>query len=160
MKLLIYTECFFPIPGGAQTVVFELAKGLAQRNRNRTERDAIDVTVVTRTGESMADEESWPFRVIRRPGIGGLLRLIREADVVHLAGPALIPMAVCFLFQKPLVIEHHGFQTACPNGLLFFEPAQAPCPGHFMAKRYDRCFACNGAVVGRRKSLYWLVLTP
>ena len=30
MKILIYTEYFFPIQGGVQTVVFELARGLAE----------------------------------------------------------------------------------------------------------------------------------
>ena len=30
MKILIYTEYFFPIPGGVQTIVFELARGLAE----------------------------------------------------------------------------------------------------------------------------------
>ena len=45
--------------------------------------------------------------------------------------------------RRPVVVEHHGFQTICPNGQLLIEPAGAPCPGHFMAGRYGECLRCN-----------------
>jgi glycosyltransferase involved in cell wall biosynthesis len=160
MKILIYAEYFFPIPGGVQTVVFELARGLAQWAADHPGDKALEVTVVTRTQERTPQDQSWPFRLVRRPRLRRLLRLIRAADMIHLAGPGLLPMAICFLLRKPVVIEHHGFQAACPNGLLFFEPAQALCPGYFMARRYDRCLACNRSAVGAWKSCYWLALTP
>lgn len=160
MKILIYSEYFFPIPGGVQTIVFELARGLSEWGNNCSVDGRFEVTVVTRTPTSKTKGETWPFRLIRRPSVWQLLRLIRASDIVHLAGPALLPMLICFLFRKPFVVEHHGFHAACPNGLLFFEPNQEPCSGHFMAKRYAKCVVCNRSIVGARKSFYWLVATP
>jgi glycosyltransferase involved in cell wall biosynthesis len=47
------------------------------------------------------------------------------------------------LLRKPVVVEHHGFQTICPNGQLLYEPTRTPCPGHFMAGRHAQCVRCN-----------------
>jgi glycosyltransferase involved in cell wall biosynthesis len=160
MKILIYTEYFFPIPGGVQTIVVELARGLVGWARKNPAAEAIEVTVVTRTHERMAEDELLPFRLVRAPGFWELVQLVREADVLHLAGPALLPLALALLLRKPAVMEHHGFQVACPNGLMFYEPDQSPCSGHYMARRYEKCIACNSKTVGKRKSWKWLALTP
>jgi glycosyltransferase involved in cell wall biosynthesis len=160
MKILIYTNSFFPIPGGVQTIVLGLARGLVEWARKDPAAEAIEVTVVTRTRERMADDKLLPFRLVRAPGFWELVRLVREADVAHLAGPALLPLALALLLRKPAVMEHHGFQVACPNGLLFYEPDQSPCPGHYMAGHYEKCIACNSKTAGKRKSWMWLALTP
>jgi glycosyltransferase involved in cell wall biosynthesis len=160
MKILIFTEYFFPIPGGVQTIVSELARGLAEWGTSHPDAGHFEVTVVTRTRKRTAEDESWPFRLVRCPDFWRLLQLLRASDVIHLAGPAFLPLLMALLLAKPVVIEHHGFHAACPNGLLFFEPAQAPCPGHFMAKRYGQCLACNRSAVGTLSSLYWLAITP
>jgi len=160
LKILIYTEFFFPIPGGVQTIVSELARGLTEYGADHLPEESFEVTVATRTPRSNSNEDSWPFRLVRRPSPWRLLQLVRAADVVHIAGPALLPMMISLLLRKPFVVEHHGFQTACPNGLMFFEPNQQPCPGHFMAKQYMKCFECNREIVGKTKSAYWLTLTP
>ena len=158
MKLLVYTEYFLPVPGGVQTIVLELARGLVEWSKQ--ERDeAMEVTVVTRTRETMNGEDTEPFRIVRCPGFWRFLRLLYNSEVVHLAGPAMLPLMLALLLRKPVVIEHHGFQAACPNGLLFYEPAQAPCRGHFMAKRYTKCVECNKHSVGLLKSLQALLLT-
>jgi glycosyltransferase involved in cell wall biosynthesis len=68
-----------------------------------------------------------------------------DADVVHLAGPAMLPLVLSLLLNKVLVIEHHGFHVACPTGLLFYEPEQLPCPGYFMARQYEKCMKCQEA---------------
>jgi glycosyltransferase involved in cell wall biosynthesis len=160
MKILIYTEYFFPVPGGVQTIVVELARGLAEWTRSNPTAEAIEVTVVTRTREHMAEDELLPFRLVRAPGFWELVRLVREAEVVHLAGPVMLPLALAIFLRKPAVVEHHGFQVACPNGLLFYEPDQSPCPGHYMARRYEKCILCNSKTAGKRKSWMWLALTP
>ena len=160
MKILIYTEYFFPIPGGVQTVVFELARGLAEWQQKHPGTGSFQVTVLTRTEESAPEDASYPFDLVRRPGFWKLVQHIRHTDLVHLAGPAMLPLVIALLLGKPVVVEHHGFHTACPNGLLFLEATQAPCPGHFMAKRYSKCLACNRSTVGAFKSASWLALTP
>jgi glycosyltransferase involved in cell wall biosynthesis len=47
------------------------------------------------------------------------------------------------LLRKPTIVEHHGYQANCPNGLLLFEPDHTVCPGHFMAGNYRKCVECN-----------------
>jgi glycosyltransferase involved in cell wall biosynthesis len=47
------------------------------------------------------------------------------------------------MYRKPIVIEHHGFQTICPTGQLLIEPSGTPCPGHFMAGRHFECLRCR-----------------
>lgn len=159
MRVLIYSGRFFPSSGGVETIVLELARGLVRWNSNRPGTENVEVTVVTRTREHTDQDDFQPFHLVRDPGFWQFVRLLRDAHVVHLAGPALLPLALALLLGKPVVLEHHGFQAACPNGLLVFEPSQTPCPGHFMAGRYGKCLACNRYKEGRLKSVYWLLST-
>lgn len=158
-KLLIYSHVFAPSLGGVETITMTLAEGLAGWSRIHLQED-IEVTVVTQTAAAGMDDSRLPFHIVRRPGWRTLARLIRRADAVHLAGPALLPLAFGRLFRKPVFTEHHGCQAACPNGLLLFEPTQAPCPGHYMAGQYGQCFRCNRHTAGRLKSATMLASTP
>jgi glycogen(starch) synthase len=142
MKLLIYSHFFAPSIGGVETIVLSLARELAER-RNSTGAPEFEVTLVTQTPKEDFDEGALPFPVIRRPGLFQLWRLIRSSDTIHVAGPALGPLFLSLLARRPVVIEHHGFQTICPNGQLLIEPRGAPCPGHFMAGRHGECLRCN-----------------
>jgi glycosyltransferase involved in cell wall biosynthesis len=64
------------------------------------------------------------------------------------------------LLRKPVIVEHHGFQTICPNGQLLYEPTRTPCPGHFMAGRHGQCVRCN-AKNGLVQSLAsWFLTIP
>lgn len=159
MKVLLYSRDFLPTPGGLQSVVLELARGLTAWPVSLPADKPMEVIVVTQTPEHMEQENDEPFRIIRRPRFWKFFQLLRETDIVHLAGPTLLPLGLALLLRKPVILEHHGFQTICPNGLLFFEPAQAPCPGHFMAKNYSKCVECNQGGAGLLKSLQSLLLT-
>lgn len=141
MKVLVYSHSFAPLIGGAETYALWLAKGLA--NASDPGRDEIQVTVATPTDRAEFDDSSLPFPIVRRPGFRALFGLIRRADVVQMVGPCVLPMFFGWLLRKPLVVEQHGYQSICPNGLLFFGPTKAVCPGHFMAKRYGKCWECN-----------------
>jgi glycosyltransferase involved in cell wall biosynthesis len=145
MKILIYSEYFMPEPGGVQSIVMVLARGLIEWSGLHPGEERIEVTVATRTAETTPEDKKLGFRLVRRPSLGKLLNLIREADVVHLAGPAMLPLLLSLLLNKVLVIEHHGFHAACPTGLLFYEPEQMPCPGYFMAREYEKCMKCQEA---------------
>lgn len=158
-KLLIYSHVFAPSLGGVESITMTLAEGLAGWVKTHPEED-IEVTVVTQTAAAGMDDSRFPFAIVRRPGLRGLIRLIRKADAVHLAGPAFLPLALGKLFRKPIFVEHHGCQAACPNGLLLFEPTQSPCPGHYMAGRYGECLRCNRESVGGLKSAKMLASTP
>ena len=142
MNLLIYSHFFAPSIGGVETVVLSVAQGLSEL-READGASQFKVTVATQTPAGNYDDTSLPFRVVRQPGFFQLSRLIRSSDVVHLAGPALAPLFLGLFVRKPVVIEHHGFQTICPNGQLLIEPHGTPCPGHFMAGRHGECLRCN-----------------
>jgi len=155
MKLLIYSHFFVPSIGGVETIVLSLARGLAEF-RNEAGVAEFDVTVATKIPAGGYDDSSLPFRVVRGPRLGQLLQLVRASDVVHAAGPAVAPLLLAYLARKPLVIEHHGYQATCPNGLLFHQPTGTVCRGHFLAGNYRECLKCNEKSEGSRRS--WKLL--
>lgn len=157
MKVLIYTHMFAPRVGGVETFVMLLAQGLSETPAPSGEK--IHVTVATPTPAGAYDDRQLPFTVVRQPGVAELWRLIGAADVVQLAGPAFVPLALALLRRKVTIVEHHGYQARCPNGLLFYEPTKTCCPGHFQARRYDHCLRCNAASVGWLSSVKLLLLT-
>jgi len=158
MRLLIYSHFFAPSVGGVETLVLSLARGLAGL-RAADDSPQFEVTLVTQTPAEGFDDEALPFRLLRQPKSTRLWNLIRASDVVHVAGTALAPMILGLLARKPVVVEHHGFQTICPNGQLLIEPASIPCPGHFMARNYNDCLRCNASSQGWAASLKLWLLT-
>jgi glycogen synthase len=160
MKVLLFSRDFYPSVGGVQTIVAELARGLADLREASSNAQSVDLTVITDTPGSAEVDRRFPFRLIRRPNFWAVVRLIRRTDIVHLAGPALAPLALSLLLGKPVVVEHHGFQAICPNGQLLYEPGESTCPGHFMAGNYGICFRCNRERAGLAGSARMLLLTP
>ena len=158
MKLLIYANDWAPTVGGVQTLVTLLAGGLAGWGRTHG-GEQVEVTLATQTPAGTMDDSSLPYRVVRRPGAGELFRLIRLSDAVHIAGPCLLPSAIALLLRKPAVIEHHGYQAVCPNGLLFKEPSRRVCSGHFAERRYSECLRCCSSTMGRTSGLRAVLLT-
>jgi glycosyltransferase involved in cell wall biosynthesis len=141
MKLLIYAHRWAPETGGVETITAALARAISADDA------AWKVTLATRTPASEMSDLDLPFRVVRRPKIGSLAQLVKGADLVHLAGPALLPLILSIVHRKPVVIEHHGFQTICPNGQLLIATTRMPCPGsgYFMAGGHAECLKCNRA---------------
>lgn len=135
-----------------------LARGLARWEETHVGQPII-VTMVTQTPSGGTDDACLPFRVVRKPSIRELVKLLRFVDVVHIAGPALAPLALGWLLGKPTVIEHSGYQSICPNGLLVYGVDRSICPGHFMARRYGKCLRCNSESLGWVRSLRALLLT-
>src|ERR1700676_3778906 len=50
--------------------------------------------------------------------------------------------AAAWLSRKRFVVEHHGYQVACPNEPFVHQPDGSICPGYFQAGRYGECFRC------------------
>ncbi|HEY4742773.1 MAG TPA: glycosyltransferase family 4 protein [Candidatus Acidoferrales bacterium] len=157
MKLLLYSHDWAPTIGGVQTIATILAQGFASRDGAGSE--SIDVTLVTKTPRGEMDDMALPYRVVRMPGVWQLASLLRETDLIHLAGPSLVPLTLGWLLRKPVVVEHHGYNAICPNGLLFYEPKQTVCPGYFSQRQYLKCIHCNTARDGFSKSIRMLALT-
>lgn len=157
MKLLLYSHFFGPSVGGVETIVRLLARGLVEVRTPGGARE-FELTLVTETPQGEFDDTSLGFRLLRRPSHPQLAREIAAARVVHLAGPALRPLWMALRKHKPVVVEHHGFHTICPNGQLLIDPPGAPCPGHFRQGHHAACWRCN-AQEGRLASLKVWVLT-
>jgi glycosyltransferase involved in cell wall biosynthesis len=159
VRVLICAHAFAPEIGGVETIVLSLARRLAGLRHDGTARIP-ETTLVTATPAGDMDDTALGFRVVRQPGLGRLLKLFQEAEVIHLAGPALLPLFLGWLMRKRIVVEHHGFQTVCPNGQLFYTQDRCLCPGHFMAARHLECLRCN-VKCGRIKSFkMWLFTFP
>ncbi len=142
IKLLVYSHFLAPSIGGVETIVLSLVRGLAEL-RTAKGQPQFDVIVVTQTPAGDFDDRSLAFRVVRQPRLMELWRLIRACDVLHLAGPALMPLFLGRFAGKPVVVEHHGYQAVCPNGILVYQPDGSMCPGHFQAGRYGKCIRCE-----------------
>lgn len=153
MRIMIYAHSFAPNVGGAESYVRALAEGLATGER------CDSVVLVTQAPPGDTDDDRFPFRVVRQPGLRQLWRLIGDAGVVHLSGPVLWPLLMAHVRGRPLVVEHHAYQAICPNGLLWHEQTRDACPGHFAARRYGECIACNGVKLGASRSARMLLLT-
>lgn len=120
----------------------------------------LDVTVVTQTPTSPGDRTGAGAQpVVRHPGALGLWRLVGKADVILLVGPALLPIIFALLRSKLVVVTHHGYQTICPNGLLFHLPSQSCCPGHYQGKRYLECVRCCAKASSLAGSIRQVMLT-
>jgi len=157
VKLLIYSHTFAPSVGGVETIVMTLARGLVARTADAA-RSPVEVTVATPTPARAFDDAVLSFRIIRQPSVWQLWTLIRQADVVHLAGPALLPLVLSTVLRKRVFIEHHGFQAVCPNGQLLYEPSGSECPGYFMLAQRGKCLGCTSGA-GSLQSCRMLVLT-
>ena len=157
VSVLLYSHDWLPLVGGVQSVTADLAEGLCEWSSTHKDDNA-SVTLITQTPADGMDDSKLPFPVIRQPRLSELIDYMRSADVVHLANPALLPLALAWLLRKPTVIEHHGYQSVCPNGLLLYTPDSSICSGHFMAGRYRKCFECNSARMGRKSSWRSIIL--
>jgi glycogen synthase len=159
MKILLYSYDWAPTVGGVQTITMLLATEMAKSAQD-SEADPIDITLVTPTAQAGMQDRELPFRVVRSPDFFTLTRLIRQADLVHLAGPILMPLIISILLRKRVVVEHHGFQAVCPNGQLFYTVTQSRCPGYFMIGKHSKCFACNRQLGVIASFLKWLGTFP
>src|SRR5580700_5508155 len=89
LKMVIYSHYFAPSIGGVETSVEALATGLAKYEKLRGSLE-FDTVVITNTPLGEFEDFSLPFPVVRNPSMLELLRLIWKAQVIHLAGPALL----------------------------------------------------------------------
>lgn len=158
MNVLIFTHTFAPNVGGVETYLHLLAEGLVALPPGPGSGPT-RVTVATRTPRGAHDDEALPYTVVRDPDLRTWSSLCARAEVVHLGGPALAPLAVA-LAQRArskrgpvVVVEHHAYQSICPNGLLLREPEKAACDGAFMAGRLHECVRCVAAVSGPARGL-------
>lgn len=159
MKLVIYTHAFVPNIGGIETIVMSLAMGLTN-GPGELQAETIEVTLVTPQSRGQYDDSLLPFRVVRQPNPWVLFQLLRSAEIIHLAGPAFLPLLLALTLRKAVIVEHHGFQAICPNGQFLYEPEQRPCRGYFMARQHHKCWYCNSKRGWVASYKLWLLTFP
>jgi len=101
MKILIYSPAFLPGIGGLETVTADLAGQL--------QRAGHDVTVATTTAEKGAAAAPLPYRVVRGPSSGELLKWTRWCDVFYQANVSLRGLWPLLLVRRPWVVSHHSW---------------------------------------------------
>jgi glycosyltransferase involved in cell wall biosynthesis len=116
MKVLLYSHVFYPSTGGIETVSMELAQGFV--------KSGIECKVLTRTPRD--PDLALDFELIDNPGKRRIKELVRWADVILFNGasPALQPWV--FLYRKPFVWVHVGYQASCIDGAGWTCGDQAP----------------------------------
>ena len=157
MNILIYSSLWAPSVGGVQSVTNTLARGLAAQS-DKDDSDEVEVTVATPSlgvGPGSANE---PLRIAGDAGFFRLVRLIRKSDIVHLAGPALLPLLLAWFFRKKAVILHHGYQAVCPDGALVHFVDQRVCCNSFASGDVSDCVRCRTAKVGWLRGLISVAL--
>jgi hypothetical protein len=97
MKLITYANDWAPSVGGIETVTMVLARGLAAWEATHP-GERIAVTVVTQTPANGMNDSALPFRVVRRPSQLEFAKLVRSADIVHVALYGLLGFKVCFYY--------------------------------------------------------------
>lgn len=100
MKVLFYSPAFLPLVGGLEILVATLAGELT--------RQGCEVVVVTTTPAGDFPE-SFPFRVVRRPGPLELLRWVRWCDVFFQANVSLRGLWPLLLVRRPWAVSHHSW---------------------------------------------------
>jgi glycogen(starch) synthase len=98
MKVLIYSPAFLPQVGGLEINTSQLA--------GRIEQAGHEVTVVTATPGEGPD---LPYRVVREPSAGELLRWTRWCDVFYQANVSLRGLWPLLLVRRPWVVSHHSW---------------------------------------------------
>jgi len=157
VRLVYYSHAFPPQIGGIETFSLRLLEGLLVSD---DANDPFEITVLTQTPAP----EGWrtpelPVTVVRSPHLVQIWRLIGRADRVVLAGPAIAPLLFSILRDKKVLVTHHGYQSICPNGLLFHLANRKDCPGFFMQRKFEECVRCGREELSLARTVLRLLLT-
>ena len=147
MNILICSKVWFPSIGGVQSVTDTLARGLA-RELAQSDDGPVELTVATRTPADETPQRDEMVRVVRDAALLRLIWLVWKSDIVHLAGPAFVPLFLAWLLRKKAVIHHHGYQAVCPDGSLVHYVERRSCCNSFAAGEVRECLRCRTANVG------------
>jgi len=154
MRVLLYSKPFWPMVGGVETYARLLAQGLAREK-------GYEVTVVT-----AAKGPSTPspmlaanVRIVRAPGVPELWRIIRRSDVVMLAGPVLVPLALSLLAEGPLSSSTMATRLL-PQRFAAVRTRAVGMPQRYLRGDVGLCLRCNWKTMGPLLSVASLAGTP
>ncbi len=99
MRILISTRAFLPWIGGLEIHVATLAGELVRLGQE----------VVVATTTPAGEPDRFPYRVVRRPSPGELLRLARGCDLFLQPNVSLRGLWPLLLVRRPWVVSHHSW---------------------------------------------------
>ena len=157
VKLLYYSHAFPPQIGGIETFSLRLLEGLLASDSTK---DPFDITVLTKTPAPAGSRSpELPVTVVRNPRLLQIWRRVGLADQVILAGPAIVPLLFSILRRKRVFVTHHGYQSICPNGLLFHLANLKDCPQFFTRRKFGECIRCGREELSLARTILRLLLT-
>ena len=109
MRIALYSHFFPPIIGGSGAQAKLLADGFAALGHV--------ATVITATSSSGVEEETYPFRLLRRPPWRQLCAVLADSDLVVEIGPCMTAGILARAMLKPLMIAHPMFPAPGMRGL-------------------------------------------
>jgi glycogen synthase len=130
MRILIYSPAFAPMIGGIERVMETLATEFTTSGE--------EVCVVCQATDPA--NRSFPFRVVRHPGLLELIRLFRWADVVMHANVSLRGLLPFLFVRRPWVATHHGWYW------VLGQPMSWQARLKLWASRFATNVACSRAV--------------
>jgi glycosyltransferase involved in cell wall biosynthesis len=119
LKILIYSPAFYPSVGGLETLVSILAREFVRAGH--------EVKLVSQVPDPAGT--TFPFEVIRGPGPGRLLSLVRWCDLFfqpHMSLKGIWPLLIS---PRPWVVAHNSWYCR-PDGRLGWQDRLK----HFMAR--------------------------
>lgn len=119
MNILIYSPAFYPNIGGIETLVSILAHEFV--------REGHEVKLISQTPSSEPD--GFPFEVIRRPGAGSFLSLVRWCDVYFQPNVSLRGLWPLALARRPWVASHNNWYTRADGSLAWQDQLK-----HYLAR--------------------------
>lgn len=131
MRIIVFSELFYPHGGGAELATWLYSKLLVEKG--------FEVTIVTRQfpGEASIEFLSNSMKILRVPiriAFGSrydtlanswvlastfIRRLINESDIVYVpcGWYSVIPLAK--IYGKPVVVHMHNYSIVCPTSLMY-----------------------------------------
>ena len=132
MDILIYTHVFPPMVGGIETITMELAQRLSG-SVHSVQGDSVRVTLVTPKPIAAPRENELPFRIIRKPSLMQLAKLIRAPTFSTWPARTCCPYFWVGFSASGLSSSIMPFKLSAPMDRCSTSRRRTPCPGHYMA---------------------------
>jgi len=113
VETLIYSHFFTPSVGGVETITLSLARGLAEL-RDSSGAPQFETTLVTQTPSANYDDRANAFAPFARRVSFNSGSSFAQVTSARRRSRSRTPVPG-LLARKPVVVEHHGFQTIVPT---------------------------------------------
>jgi glycogen synthase len=139
MKILISSHAFAPDIGGIETVSGLLAEEFSKLGA--------EVVVVTQS----RGDANFPFRVVRRPSPGALIRLVNWCEVFWQNNLSLRTVWPALFLRRKIVVTHQGSYCRSPSGIDLAQRVKLALanrlPSVAISHAVAQCFCTNSTII-------------